>query len=164
MSNERLSVSIPGLRVSSGDNAHELWFNRHRKVKNERRLVQLALGAPRVWAFPLVITMTRIAPRELDTAGLASALKGTEDEIAKYLRIDDGRAERASRVIFVRNGRRRAPREYAVEIVIEPVPCPGDLSILAAAHPVLNALLGATGWKGYLGPSDAPSDEVDGGF
>lgn len=140
----RLSVTIPGLVTKSGDNAHVDWRVKARKVAKERRLVRLVLGAPRPWVGQIVITLVRVSPRPLDSAGLASALKGVEDEVAAWLGVDDGQAERSRRVLWVKVWERGAPRENAVRIVVEPL-APG-LEEAAAAHPVLGLLLRAHGW------------------
>lgn len=139
-----ISVVIPGLRTTSGDNARGSWHGKASKVAKERRLVGLVLGAPRVWTYPIVVTITRVGPRPLDSAGLASALKGVEDEIAAWLGIDDGRAERAKRVLWIKHNQRGKPKEYGIRIVVEAL-APG-LEEAAAGHPVLLALLRAHGW------------------
>lgn len=139
-----IAVTIPGLVTKSGDNAHVDWRVKARKVAKERRVVRLVLGAPRPWVCQLVVTIVRISPRPLDSAGLASALKGIEDEVAAWLGVDDGRAERSRQVLWVKVWERGAPRENAVRVLIEPL-APG-LEEAAAAHPVLGLLLRAHGW------------------
>lgn len=141
----RISFTIPGLVTTSGDNARSgSWHAKANKVKRERHLAALVLGARRTWTWPVVVTITRVSPRALDTAGLASALKGIEDEVAAWLGVDDGRAERGGRVLWIKLNERGGVREHAVKITVETL-APG-LREAAQAHPVLVALLKAHGW------------------
>lgn len=145
----RFSVAIPGLATTSGDNSRSgSWHGRHNKVKRERHLTRLVLGARRAWTWPAVVTITRVSPRALDTAGLASALKGIEDEVASWLGVDDGRAERSGQVLWLKLNEHGKPREHAVKITVEAL-APG-LVEAARAHPVLVALLRAHGWAAHL--------------
>ncbi len=140
-----LTVTIPGLVTKSEDNARSgSWHKRSTKVARERHLAALVLGARRVWTYPVVVTIVRVSPRALDTAGLASALKGIEDETARWLGVDDGRAERSQQVLWIKLNERGKPKEHAVRIVVEEL-APG-LKEAAQAHPVLVALLRAHGW------------------
>ena len=137
-------VTIPNLVTKSGDNSHVHWRTKAAKVKRERYLTRLFLGARRAWEWPVVVTITRISPRPLDSAGLASALKGIEDETAAWLGVDDGRAERAEAVLWIKLNERGKPKEHAVRVEIEAL-APG-LREAAARHPVLAALLRSHGW------------------
>ena len=61
--------------------------------------------------------MTRVSRGVLDTDNLGGALKATQDAIAAWLGVDDGKAERAGLVVWVRE-QRKGP--VGVEIRIEP--------------------------------------------
>jgi len=65
--------------------------------------------------FPLVVTMTRIAPRELDDDNLVRSFKTVRDKIADLLNIDD----RDKRVTWVVAQRRGAAKQYAFEVIID---------------------------------------------
>jgi hypothetical protein len=54
----------------------------------------------------------RVAPRRLDDDNAVAAMKGVRDEVARWLRVDDGSA----RVRFVVQ---QDPGPYAVRIVVE---------------------------------------------
>ena len=138
-----MKVTIPSLKTKSGDNSHVHWRTKAGKVTRERHLTRLVLGPPRSWEWPIVVTITRVSPRALDTAGLASALKGVEDEVAAWLGVDDGQAERAGQVLWIKTWE-RASKTNAVTIEVEPL-APG-LVEAARAHPTLVKLLRAHGW------------------
>jgi len=137
-------VTIPGLATKSGDNSRSgSWHDKAKKVARERHLTRMVLGPKRVWTWPVVVTITRLSPRALDTAGLASALKGIEDEVAAWLGVDDGRSERAGQVLWIKTWE-RASKTNAVTIEVEPL-APG-LVEAARRHPTLVKLLRAHGW------------------
>lgn len=116
-----LTFRIPGLRLRSGDNGRGNWRARASEVKRQRRIVALVLGARRPVAFPVRVTVVRIAPRALDSDGLASSAKAVRDEVARWLGVDDGVAERAGDVEWCVRAERAGVREYAVRIEIEEV-------------------------------------------
>ena len=116
-----IAVELPGLRTESKDNARGHWARKARKTAKERHLVSLVLGARRAWRFPVRVTITRIAPRRLDTGGLWSAMKAVQDEVAKWLGGDDGASERAGQVQWVVEDKHGGVRVVAVRIRIEEV-------------------------------------------
>jgi hypothetical protein len=62
-----------------------------------------------------MITLTRIAPRKLDTDNLVSACKGVRDGIADTLGVDDG----DERITWKYAQRKGKPKQYAVEVEVE---------------------------------------------
>lgn len=110
------TVTIP-LRVVGALNAREHWRRRHSRVKAERHAVGLVLNTLRLPPLPVDITLTRIAPRPLDSHdNLTSAFKGCVDQIAATYDVDD-----RSAALSIRYAQERGkPREYAVRIQIEP--------------------------------------------
>ena len=64
---------------------------------------------------PVRITLTRIAPRKLDSGNLEAAFKAVQDGIADALGIDDG----DDRLTWVYQQARGAPKEHAVRVTIE---------------------------------------------
>jgi hypothetical protein len=61
------------------------------------------------------ITLTRIAPRALDTDNLSSGLKAVRDGVADALNVDDG----SSHIQWRYAQERSKPGEYAVRVAIQ---------------------------------------------
>lgn len=85
-----LKLEAP-IRVVSEANAHEHWRARQKRAKQQRGLLPVLLRAklsppP---AAPLVVELTRIAPRDLDSDNLAGSFKHVRDGIADWLGIND---------------------------------------------------------------------------
>jgi hypothetical protein len=110
-----LTIALP-LRVFSEMNARTHWSVRHRRLSAHRALVRMRLAAERAWppSFPVEVTLTRIAPSELDGDNLQSGCKGLRDGIADALGVDD----RHPGIAWRYAQRRGAPRQYGVEIVV----------------------------------------------
>lgn len=66
---------------------------------------------------PLTVTITRIAPCELDDDNVVGSAKGVRDSVAKWLGVDD-RTKRSG-VAWRYEQTRGRPREYGVGIRIE---------------------------------------------
>lgn len=104
-------------RLISALNAREHHMARARRVKKERWNARLMLLQARQSPpeFPIVVTVTRIAPRVLDTHdNLGSACKATIDAVAEWLGVDDA----DPRVKFVPAQERGAPKFYGVRIEV----------------------------------------------
>ena len=108
------SVTIPGLRLSGSQNAREHWRKRAARVKRERGLARLLcsqnLTKPTAW--PVLVVLTRVGPRRLDSDNCAGACKACRDGVADWLGVDDGDE---SKVLWAYEQRKGA---YAVEIGI----------------------------------------------
>lgn len=107
-------VRVP-LRIVSVANMREHWATKAKRVKAHRQAARLSVGArlmPREGT--LVVTLTRVAPRALDTDNLASALKATRDGVADALDV----ADNDPRIDWRCTQMRGAAREYAVWISI----------------------------------------------
>ena len=106
------------LRVASATNLREHWSQRHRRIRHERAVVAMVLrttwGSIRPLSSPLTVTLTRIAPRQLDGDNLQAALKGPRDQIAAWLGCDDNDA----RLTWRYAQERRGVREYGVLITL----------------------------------------------
>lgn len=105
-----MTIKIP-LRIESVANRREHWSKRAKRAKAHREGVQWHLGTARP-RLPVVVTLTRIAPRVLDSDNLASGFKAVRDGIADWLRIDDG----DERIGWLYRQRKGAPKEYAIEV------------------------------------------------
>lgn len=83
-----IEAHIPQLSPP-GPNAREHWSVRHRRVKRERKAVGVALLRHRRPRLPVVVTLTRRAPRALDDDNAIGSMKAVRDAVAAWLRVDD---------------------------------------------------------------------------
>lgn len=86
------TVTLP-MRLPSVANLRLHWATKARMVKAQRGAVRLAL-VHRIGSLSsgerAVVTLTRVAPRQLDSDNLASAFKACRDSVADLLGVDDG--------------------------------------------------------------------------
>jgi len=86
-------ILVP-VRTVSEANQRGHWSARARRAKGQREAARLmVLSAIRGATFSagrFALTLTRIAPRHLDSDNLAAALKAVRDGVADALRLDDG--------------------------------------------------------------------------
>lgn len=82
-----ISFSIP-IRAPSTPNLREHWNAKAKRAASQKRAARACCP---VWDDPplLVVSLTRVSPRELDSDNVVSALKNVRDGIALWLRIDD---------------------------------------------------------------------------
>ncbi len=108
-------VVIPGMRLQSEANSRDHYMAKARRVKDQRFgvtvVLQSCLGM-RPPMPPLVVTITRIAPRALDTDNLVASAKAVRDAVAKWLRVDDADPS----VEYCYTQEKGRPTEYAVRI------------------------------------------------
>lgn len=114
-----------GIQLVSVANLREHWATRAGRNKRHRiaahRATAYELASIQSWARPLdvskpmTITITRIAPRKLDSDNLASSAKAVRDGIAEALGIDDG----SELVTWLYAQTKRFPREYGCQVRIE---------------------------------------------
>lgn len=111
-----MTVEFP-CRLVSVANLREHWRKKAKRTQEHRSLAYWSLVAASnpPPALPVVVTMTRIAPRELDDDNLRSALKAVRDGIADYFHVDD----RDPRIVWRYEQAKGKPREYAVRITID---------------------------------------------
>ena len=110
-----ICIVIP-LKLVSVANLREHWAKRASRAKQHRLLAWANLrghSAPRVGK--VAVTLTRIAPRPLDSDNLSSSFKATRDGVADWLGVDDG----SDLVTWNYAQRKGKPKEYAAEIVVE---------------------------------------------
>jgi hypothetical protein len=86
-------VVLP-LRLVSEANAHEHWCKRQQRAREQRTHTRSRLWVPArnllaEYAFPIVVTITRIAPRKLDSDNAVGACKHVRDGVADALGIND---------------------------------------------------------------------------
>ena len=86
-------VVVP-IKTQGGMNAREHPMQRHRRVQRERQWIALALQGKPKPPLPCVVSLTRVSPGNTpDDDNVVSCLKATRDQIAKWLRVDDGERE-----------------------------------------------------------------------
>lgn len=114
-----INVLLP-IRTWSEANLRIHWGKRARRAKKQRQAARLFVRAARP-ALPatgaIAVTLTRIAPRVLDTDNLASGLKAVRDGVADALGVNDG----SSRIEWRYAQEKGKPREYAVRVEIQAV-------------------------------------------
>jgi hypothetical protein len=119
-----IRLVIPGLKLVSEANARGHWSKKAARAQMQRAFVALewrlvaAKTGPIVVSLPLVVTITRVAPRSLDAFdNLPRSMKAVVDELARLIGVDD----KDPRVTWVAKQRKGKPHEYAVEIEIAEV-------------------------------------------
>lgn len=120
LDNRSTSVLLP-IRINSEANGRDHWRVKAKRTKAQRSLAALlmALHQPSAPVPPLTITLTRIAPRDLDSDNLASGFKAVRDGVADWLGVDDG----DKRLTWLYGQRRGATKLYAAEVKVEVSPC-----------------------------------------
>ncbi len=114
------------IRAVSGDNAHVHWREKAARTKAHRFAAKWATEAEMrrnnladsEWLLSgagLLVTLTRIAPRPLDTDGNASAMKAVRDGVADAFGL---KSDNDERITWAYAQRRGGIREYGVEIEI----------------------------------------------
>ena len=116
-----LTLTLP-LKLMSEGNQREHWGAKARRTKLHRAMVFTALRAA-LWPappLPLVVTLTRIAPRSLDDDNASGSCKYVRDGVADWLGGQYGKGQDRQPGLTWRYAQRKGkPREYAVEILIE---------------------------------------------
>lgn len=105
------------LRTVSESNAHEHWRKRQKRAKDQRGttwlVCQSKLKKP---SLPCTVTLTRIAPRQLDPSNLVGALKHVQDGVADWIGVDD----KHDHIVKYEYAQERGkPNEYAIRIEVE---------------------------------------------
>lgn len=108
-----MTVELP-LRIESVANKREHWATKARRTKQHRMAAMLACPTPH--PLPCVVTLTRVAPRALDTDNLQSGFKALRDGIADRLGVKDNDPRVEWRYAQVRG----KAKEYAARVAIEP--------------------------------------------
>jgi hypothetical protein len=110
-------VSVP-IKIESSLNLREHWRKRANRNTSHRAAAYFALKAAKIKpALPCVVTLTRVAPRDLDDDNLAGGFKSVRDGVADWLGIDD----RDKRVQWRYEQRKGKPKVYEATVRIEGV-------------------------------------------
>lgn len=111
----RLVATIP-VKIESTANKREHWSKRAARTKAQRFESWAAFCSYSRMPFDkLTVTITRIAPRELDTDNLAIGCKALRDGVADWLKVNDN----DKRIEWKYSQERGAPKYYAARIEIE---------------------------------------------
>mgnify|MGYP003396394007 FL=1 len=92
-----VTVEIPMALPSVANGSHGHWSTRAKRVKAQRHatLMMLQVNQGRINSLggfagaALVVTLTRVSPRSLDSDNLAYAFKAVRDEVAAYFGVND---------------------------------------------------------------------------
>lgn len=112
-----LTVYIHGLRLVSEANAHEHWRKRHQRAKIQKHAASAHLWIAAAGNRPtgdLVVTITRVAPRMLDSDNATGSAKHVRDGVALWLGRDDSVTSGIDWIVRQAKG-----KTYGVEIRIE---------------------------------------------
>jgi hypothetical protein len=114
-----ISVTLP-IRTESEANLREHWAKKNRRAQLHRGTARLILRQPQYAALyrhtgNFIITLTRIAPRSLDTDNCANSSKHVQDGIADALGIDDG----SKRIQWRYAQEKGKPKEYMIRVDME---------------------------------------------
>lgn len=110
----RLYVPV---KLISEANMREHWATKHRRKKEQKRIVALAFKASIVPIPkpPVHVILTRVGVRKLDPDNLAGSFKHTQDQIAEILGVDDGDD---TMVTWEYRQRKGLPKEYGCEVEV----------------------------------------------
>ena len=123
MSATHVICTLLGIRIESEANGREHWRKKAKRTKEQRMRASYAMRmvAWSAWASagpdqrPITITLTRIAPRKLDSDNLAGGFKAVRDGIADWLGTDDGHES----LTWLYAQRKGHPGQYDAEAVIQ---------------------------------------------
>lgn len=119
---EGLPITVLPLRLVSEANQREHWRVRNRRRVEQRHAAYMWLRhwMPTAPPLPLTITLTRVAPRELDSDNLVACFKAVQDGATDWLCGKPFAGEdRQAGLTWQYAQRRGKPKEYAVAIAVE---------------------------------------------
>lgn len=109
-----ITEKVP-IRVVSVANLREHWAVKAKRAAHHRSMARLVMGQHLRPTLPVVVTFTRVAPRQLDDDNLRSGFKAIRDGVADWLGVDD----RHPGVEWRYEQAREGAGEYAVRIRVE---------------------------------------------
>ena len=116
-------IAFLPIRTVSESNQHTHWRARSHRAKAQRSSAFYGLlstwGRCLYRTRPCIVTLTRVAPRDLDQGNLEASLKAVQDGVADWLEGEYGEGQdRQPGLTWHYAQRRGGPREYAVEITV----------------------------------------------
>ena len=110
-----IEVEIP-VHIASSLNLREQWRIRPNRNSSHRAAAWFALKGAKVKpVVPCVVTLTRIAPRQLDDANLQGGFESVRTGIADWFGLDDA----DPRVSWRYEQAKGKPKQYAARVRIE---------------------------------------------
>jgi hypothetical protein len=109
-------VEVP-IRIESTLNKREHYMERSRRNAKHKNDVYFGLKAAKApHQVPCVVTLTRVAPRELDGDNLQAGCKGSRDAVALWLAVDDA----DKRIEWRYAQQKRGVKDYSLLVEIVP--------------------------------------------
>lgn len=108
-----MKFHIP-IKLPSLANTRLHWRAMDHLKSSQRLATKYALSGKKVPPLPLVVTITRIGPSQLDDDNLAAACKYIRDQIAAFVGVDDG----SPLYTWEYRQRREGRGKYGVEVEI----------------------------------------------
>jgi hypothetical protein len=105
-------IEIPVRIESMNTSRREHYMARARRAKSQRQTAGWCLRLVPRPDVPLVVKLTRIAPRMLDDDNCIGGMKSVRDAVAEWLMVDDG----DSRVRYEYAQEKGMPKRYAVRV------------------------------------------------
>lgn len=93
-------------------NRRDHWAAKAKRASQERTVTHATLWGKRPPTLPATVTLTRLAPRVMDTDGLAASFKAIRDGVQDAYAVDDGSE------LFRWRYRQEHAKRYAVRIEI----------------------------------------------
>ena len=79
------------IKTESEANKREHWAVKAKRAKAQRELAErICSNNPAEYSFPILVKLTRVGKRKLDSDNLARSFKAIRDGIADSLGVDDG--------------------------------------------------------------------------
>ena len=113
-----IDILLPIKITSPLNGSQGKWWDKKDRVKRERTIVKWGLMPLPKPPLPVVVTLTRIGVRDLDTDNLAGGFKSVRDEVAAWLGVGDSTRDPITWVYEQQRGERG---QYACRIKIESV-------------------------------------------
>lgn len=107
-----MNILVP-IRIESVPNLREHWASKAKRWREQRASVWYSLRAAKApTTLPCVVTLTRVAPRALDSDNAVSGMKGARDAVADWLMVNDN----DSRITWQYGQRKGDTKHYALEV------------------------------------------------
>lgn len=112
-----IEIKLP-IRLVSEANNTDHWRVKHNRNKKIKLMLKKYWPKDLHVKFPCKITLTRVAPRQLDDDNLVFCFKFVRDEISDYLipGMARGRADGGTRLEYLYKQRKGEPKEYGLII------------------------------------------------
>jgi len=116
---ESVAIEAP-IRIRSTANIKEHWRKTYSMRKKNLEILNRYIP-DRLPTLPIKITITRVAPRKLDTDNLIYSVKEYRDWIADLIipGLKPGRADNNSALSFFYQQIHKSPKEYGIIILVE---------------------------------------------